>query len=101
MIEAHVAGLFCRWWLQIPSIRLAALPNVSYMYDMLSIRLSKRMEERLEKVARMTGRTKSFYARQAIEEKIEEMEDLAVAIERLEHPGKTQTLAEVEEELKG
>jgi RHH-type rel operon transcriptional repressor/antitoxin RelB len=69
------------------------------MYYMLSIRLSKNTEERLERVARKSGRTKSFYIRQAIEEKIEEMEDLAIAIERLEHPGKTQTLAEVAKEL--
>jgi RHH-type rel operon transcriptional repressor/antitoxin RelB len=57
------------------------------------------MEARLARVARKTGRTKSYCARQAIEEKIEEMEDLAVAIERLEHPGKKLTLAEVAEEL--
>ena len=69
------------------------------MYDMLSIRLSKQTEERLEKVARRTGRTKSFCARQAIEEKIEEMEDLAIAIERLEHPGRRIPLEELEKEL--
>jgi RHH-type transcriptional regulator, rel operon repressor / antitoxin RelB len=66
---------------------------------MLSIRLSKDMEERLTRVARRTGRTKSFCARQAIEEKIEDMEDLAVAIERLEHPGKTTSLKSLAKEL--
>lgn len=57
------------------------------------------MEDRLERVARRTGRPKSYYARQAIEEKIEEMEDLAVAIERLENPGRTMTLDELAKEL--
>ena len=66
---------------------------------MLSVRLSKDMETRLARVARKTGRTKSFCARQAIEEKIEEMEDLAVAIERLEHPGKLISLEHLANEL--
>jgi RHH-type transcriptional regulator, rel operon repressor / antitoxin RelB len=66
---------------------------------MLSIRLSKDMEARLTRVASKTGRTKSFCARQAIEEKIEEMEDLAVAIERLEHPGKSTSLTDLAKEL--
>lgn len=66
---------------------------------MLSVRLSKEMEDRLARVAHKTGRSKSFCARQAIEEKIEEMEDLAVAIERLEHPKKTTSLSDLAKEL--
>lgn len=66
---------------------------------MLSVRLSKEMEARLTRVALKTGRSKSFCARQAIEEKIDEMEDLAVAIERLEHPGKTASLVDVAKAL--
>ncbi len=42
---------------------------------MLSLRLSPDIEARLEALARKTGRTKSYYAREAILEKIEEMED--------------------------
>jgi RHH-type transcriptional regulator, rel operon repressor / antitoxin RelB len=66
---------------------------------MLTIRLSKGMEERLARVSKLTGRTKSFYVRRAIEEKIEEMEDTAVAIERLENPGKKNSLEEVARNL--
>lgn len=66
---------------------------------MLSVRLSKEMEARLTRVALKTGRSKSFCARQAIEEKIDEMEDLSVAIERLEHPDKTTSLADVAKAL--
>jgi RHH-type transcriptional regulator, rel operon repressor / antitoxin RelB len=46
---------------------------------MLSIRLSRTIEKRLEKLARRTGRTKSFYARQAILKHLEDIEDLYLA----------------------
>ncbi len=42
---------------------------------MLSLRLPADIESRLESLARETGRTKSYYAREAILEKIEDMED--------------------------
>ncbi len=46
---------------------------------MLSIRLPEELENRLDDLAKSTGRTKSYYARQAIEEYIEDLEDLAAA----------------------
>ena len=60
-----------------------------YMYDnlevpMLSIRLPKDIEARLERLAKETGRTKSYYAREAILEKIEDMEDVYLAEQVLE-----------------
>ncbi len=61
------------------------------MYGMLSIRLSKALEERLDCVARKFGRTKSSIIRQAIKEKIEEQESSAMEIERMEHLGKQET----------
>ena len=51
---------------------------------MLSIRLPKDIEARLERLAKETGRTKSYYARQAILEKIEDMEDVYLAEHVLE-----------------
>jgi RHH-type rel operon transcriptional repressor/antitoxin RelB len=46
---------------------------------MLSLRLPDELEARLEKLAISTHRTKSFYARQAIELHIEDLEDLFLA----------------------
>ena len=43
---------------------------------MLAIRLPRSIETRLEKLARRTGRTKTFYAREAILEHLEDLEDL-------------------------
>lgn len=51
---------------------------------MLSIRLPEEIEARLEMLARQTGRTKSYYARQAIVEKIEDLEDIYLAEQALE-----------------
>lgn len=50
---------------------------------MLALRLPPDIEKRLDDLARKTGRTKSYYARQAILEHLEDMEDLALAEERL------------------
>ncbi len=51
---------------------------------MLAIRLPQSIEARLEKLARRTGRTKTFYAREAILQHIEELEDVYLAEARLE-----------------
>ena len=46
---------------------------------MLAIRLSQSIEKRLEKLARCTGRTKSYYVREAILQHLGELEDLYLA----------------------
>jgi RHH-type rel operon transcriptional repressor/antitoxin RelB len=66
---------------------------------MLSIRLNTKIEERLAALAARTGRTKSYYVREAILEHLEEMEDRYLAIERLEKPSQRWTLDEVEQDL--
>jgi RHH-type rel operon transcriptional repressor/antitoxin RelB len=52
---------------------------------MLGVRLDEQLEKRLAAVAKKTGRSKSYIARKAIEEKIEDLEDIAMAMERLEN----------------
>lgn len=50
---------------------------------MLALRLPKDIEARLEDLAKKTGRTKSFYAREAILEHLENLEDIYLAEFRL------------------
>jgi RHH-type rel operon transcriptional repressor/antitoxin RelB len=50
----------------------------------LSIRLDDDLAARLERLARTTGRSKSFYVKQAIEDHIEDLEDLYIAQKVLE-----------------
>ena len=49
---------------------------------MLAIRLPPDIEARLAELARRTGRTKSFYAREAILRHLDELEDLYLAQSR-------------------
>lgn len=51
---------------------------------MLAIRLPVEIEERLEYLAKTTGRTKSYYVREAIVEYLAEIEDIYLAEHRLE-----------------
>lgn len=46
---------------------------------MLAIRLDADIEARLTDLAQKTGRTKTFYARQAILEHLDDLEDLYLA----------------------
>ena len=68
---------------------------------MLAVRLDKELEERLERLAAKTGRTKTFYAREAIEAYLEDLEDFYLAEERLRNfrEGDAIPLAEVEKRL--
>lgn len=61
---------------------------------MLAIRLPQSIEKRLERLARRTGRTKTFYAREAILEHLEDLEDLYLAEEVLKriHQGEERTI---------
>ena len=66
---------------------------------MLAIRLDPEIENRLALLAKKTGRTKTFYAREAILEHLEDLEDGYLALERLRKPGRIYTSEEVKREL--
>ena len=76
-----------------------------YMYSdgsiitMLVIRLDPDTESRLERLAKKTGRTKTFYAREAILEHLEDLEDIYLATQRLRRPAKTYSAEDVKREL--
>jgi RHH-type rel operon transcriptional repressor/antitoxin RelB len=50
---------------------------------MLAIRLPIEIENRLEALSKATGRTKTFYAREAILEYLDDLEDLYLAKQSL------------------
>jgi RHH-type rel operon transcriptional repressor/antitoxin RelB len=66
---------------------------------MLALRLPSEIEERLEKLAKKTGRTKSYYAKLAIQEFLDEQEDYLLAISRLEEDLPGISIDEVERRL--
>jgi RHH-type rel operon transcriptional repressor/antitoxin RelB len=51
---------------------------------MLAIRLPEKIEKRLERLAKRTGRTKTYYAREAILEYLDDLEDIYLAEKALE-----------------
>lgn len=66
---------------------------------MLAITLPVEIENRLTDLALKTGRTKTYYARKAILEYLEDMEDVYLAMSVLEKKGRRWTMEEVEAEL--
>jgi len=46
---------------------------------MIAVRLPEEIEARLDKLAKKTGRTKTFYVREAILEQLDDLEDAYLA----------------------
>ncbi len=69
----------------------------------VSIKLNKNIEDRLHYLAKETGRTISFYVREAIQSKLEDLEDIYLAEKALEDikagRSETYTLEEVKQSL--
>jgi RHH-type rel operon transcriptional repressor/antitoxin RelB len=69
----------------------------------VSLRLPVEMIERIERLAKATGRSRTFYMQEAIKQKLEDLEDLYLAEQALIdiRAGKNRlhTLDEVEEAL--
>ena len=70
---------------------------------MLAIRLPESIEKRLEEFARRTGRTKTFYVREALLQHLEDMEDRYLkehALERIRSgESRTSSLAQIKKRL--
>jgi RHH-type rel operon transcriptional repressor/antitoxin RelB len=70
---------------------------------MLAIRLPEDIERRLTELAQLTGRSKTFYAREAILSHLDDLEDLYLAEKRFTEirsgRSKTYSLDEVERSL--
>lgn len=80
-------------------MRIATGESVIYRYSMLAIQLDPETEKRLERMAKLTGRTQTSYAQQAITELLDDLEDIQIATERLQSLGKTYSAEEVKREL--
>jgi RHH-type rel operon transcriptional repressor/antitoxin RelB len=66
---------------------------------MLGIRLGPELEERLERLARETGRTKSYHAREAIRQYLEDREDYHLGLTVLMRREPTISLEKLERRL--
>lgn len=66
---------------------------------MTSVKLPLDLEKRLETLANETGRTKTYYIKEALLNQIEDMEDRYLSLQRLEKPMKALTMEEAKHEL--
>jgi len=66
---------------------------------MLALRLPPEIERRLDALAKKTGRSKSYYAREAILRHIEDIEDYHLARRRLARGAPRVTLEDLERRL--
>ena len=62
---------------------------------MLAIRLSSETEQRIDTLAKKTGRSKTYYIRKAIESFLEDEEDYLLAVSRLEEKNDRVSFEEV------
>jgi RHH-type rel operon transcriptional repressor/antitoxin RelB len=67
---------------------------------MLALRLPPDIEQRLDALAKKTGRSKSYYAREAILRHIEDIENYYLAPRRLARSGPRLTLESLERDFK-
>ncbi|MEI9535073.1 TraY domain-containing protein [Moellerella wisconsensis] len=67
---------------------------------MLAIRLSDDIETRLESLAKQTGRTKTFYAREAILTHLEDLEDYYLSAETIAKIRRGEELIHSSEEVR-
>ena len=65
----------------------------------LCIRLPEEIDNRLNHLASQTGRAKTYYVREALNQYLEDMEDTYIALYRLERPEKSIPLEEVIKEF--
>jgi RHH-type rel operon transcriptional repressor/antitoxin RelB len=66
---------------------------------MLAIRLDKKTDARLARLARQAGRTKTAYAREALLEHVQDLADAKLALARLVKPAKIYSSIEVKRAL--
>jgi len=66
---------------------------------MLTVRLPEQIEKRLAALAKKTGRTKTFFVREAILEHLDDLEDFHLAMARLEENLRGIPLKEMERRL--
>ena len=81
------------------AIRLLFFRDLFNMLNMLGIRLEPKLEKKLDSLAKETGRSKSYYAREAIRQYLEDREDYLKGIAALERREPTITLEELERRL--
>lgn len=67
--------------------------------NMTSVKLPSDMEKRLNFLSHETGRTRTYYIKEALSAQLDDMEDRYLALQRLEQPEKPLSMEEAKREL--
>ena len=82
---------------------IICITNNTIELKMLNVRVGEELEERLNVLARETGRTKTFYVKEALEKYMLDAEDIYLAESRLEDlatgRSRTYTIQEVRDQI--
>jgi RHH-type transcriptional regulator, rel operon repressor / antitoxin RelB len=66
---------------------------------MAAIQIPDELAEQIEQAARRAGETKGVFLREAVQSRLDDLDDVAIAAERLKNPGKRLTLEQVKRNL--
>lgn len=66
---------------------------------MLSVRISKELQDRIVHLAEATNRSRSYYVECALKKYLDEQEEYLLALSRLEEKGPNITLEEAKKQL--
>ena len=66
---------------------------------MTAIQIPDELAEQIEQAARFAGETRDVFLREAVQSRLDDLEDIAIATDRLKNPGKRLTLEQVKKDL--
>jgi RHH-type rel operon transcriptional repressor/antitoxin RelB len=66
---------------------------------MPTLELSPKLVEKIEQAAKQTGESPEAFLREAVIARLEDLEDIAIATDRLKNPGETISLDELKRDL--
>jgi len=66
---------------------------------MAAIQIPDELAEQIEQAAQRAGETRDVFLREAVQSRLDDLEDIAAAAERLKNPGKRLTLEQVKRDL--
>jgi RHH-type transcriptional regulator, rel operon repressor / antitoxin RelB len=66
---------------------------------MAAIQIPDELAEQIEQAAQRAGETRDVFLREAVQSRLDDLDDAAIATERLKNPGKRLTLEQVKSDL--
>ena len=82
-----------------PAGRARPAGHVCYTFPMVAIQIPDELAQQIQQAAQRAGETQDVFLREAVQSRLDDLEDVAVATERLQTPGRRLTLNQVKNNL--